>query len=145
MKKRGQVFPWYLSVWQSRAFVFLLGLLFIFVAISLIKEVIRRQVTQREISALEQEVARLTQQNVEIGDIIALLQTSSHQDEEARTKLGLQKEGEHMVMLPNNSLPSQNGSLPDEFNQLELSTAPQKEVGNPQKWLEFFLNKYNNS
>src|SRR3990167_10666708 len=78
---------------------------------------------------LENQVQTLKESNDELKAKILYYQTPSYLEKEARSKLGLQKPGEHVVIVPS-AKPKQ-------------TTAPQKETQknqpNWQTWWEFFF------
>ena len=64
------------------------------------RELSRQYHIQGEITELEQEISKLENRNEELGDLIAYFKTESFQEKEVRSKLNLQKPGEHVVALP---------------------------------------------
>lgn len=107
-------------------------------AVSVTKEVLRRIETKYEIQKLEAEVARLNQRNTEMKDLIAMLNTSTVQDKEARAKLGMQSAGEQVIMLPNRHQEKEL-VLP---NSDTISYIPVSDFeSNPEKWFHFFWDK----
>jgi len=76
-----------------------IGLLGLF-SISLVKEGLRSWEIEQEISTLERDVDELHQEKDDLSSFLAKIQTSAWEEKEARTKLGLAKEGETVVLLP---------------------------------------------
>lgn len=134
----------YMRLWRSRGFVVVLIVIVVVITSSAIKEALRRVETQKEIAVLEQEVQSMQQRNTEIQDTIALLQTSSYHDKEARVKLGVQKEGERVIILPGQQ-PNSDMHLPQEEQQNVQNDSPNPVESNPQKWIHFFWDKYTNT
>lgn len=63
------------------------------------KSVLQKKQINKEVSALQQEIARLEQGNQELGSLIQYLQTSRFLEGEARNKFGLAKEGEGVIVI----------------------------------------------
>ncbi len=125
-------------LWGSRGFVFFLALVVLFLGVSVTKELIRRVEMRNEIAQLELEVARLTDRNIEMSDVVALFSTSTQQDKEARVKLGLQSPGERVVIMPNRQ-GERDIVLPDS-DRIEYIPVNDYET-NPEKWFNFFWDK----
>jgi cell division protein FtsB len=125
-------------VWGSRGFVVVLIAVNGFLGISVFKEVLRRMETQQEITEMQEEVARLETRNTELQDLIALLNTSSAQEKQARVKLSVQRPGEQVVMLPGQRQEPEI-VLPnaDRIDYLPVSDY----TSNPEKWFHFFWDK----
>jgi len=81
--------------------VLLLGLLIILVLVGLAtyKENKRQQKTVNTLSALEQEVAKLENKNMELSELIQYLKSDDFVDREAREKLNMQQPGEQVVLI----------------------------------------------
>jgi len=127
-----------LAFWRSKGFVLFLLTILAFMSVSVTKEVLRRFETKYEIEKLETEVARLNNRNTEIEDVIAMLNTSSAQDKEARVKLGMQNSGEQVIVLPNRKTQKEM-VLPDSDR---ISYIPVSDFeSNPEKWFHFFWDK----
>lgn len=128
----------YQQVWSSRGFVMLLCVVVIFMSISVTKEVIRRIQIEREIAAVESEIAKLESRNKEMSNVIALLGTSTNQEKQARVKLNTQKEGEQVIIVPNSG-EDREIVLPDGNSLDDIPT--QSDKSNPEKWFDYFINK----
>lgn len=139
MKKQRSKSDQYTNVWRSRGFILFLFFILVFMCVSVTKELIRRLETNYEIEKLEAEVARLQQRNSEIHDLIALLNTSTAQNEQARVKLGMQAPGEQVVIFPDQNT-EQEIVLPnsDKIRYIPLTDYET----NPEKWLHFFIYKF---
>ncbi|MFC1598306.1 septum formation initiator family protein [Patescibacteria group bacterium] len=110
----------------------------VFIGVSVTKEVFRRLEMKYEIDQMETEIARLSQRNTEMKDLIGFLNTSSSQDKEARVKLGLQGEGEQVVMFPDQRS-DQQIVLPDSDKIDYIQITGYK--SNPEKWFYFFWDR----
>ncbi|MBU2235447.1 septum formation initiator family protein [Patescibacteria group bacterium] len=104
-------------------------------SVSLGKEVVRRYEVNKEIQALEKEVEELENQNTELADLIQYLNTNSFREKEARTKLGMAKEGEKVVVIPNIEVVAETATeavgVPDNV----------EELSNPERWFAYFFNQ----
>ncbi|HLD21702.1 MAG TPA: septum formation initiator family protein, partial [Patescibacteria group bacterium] len=130
MKQESSI-NWYYRIWRSKWFVAVLCIVFILLVVSVIQEGIRRVEMRHEVQQLESEVNRLTKRNSEMQDLILLLNSSTVQDKEARLKLGVQKPGESLIILPDRKN-SQEIVLPDS-DRIEY-TVPTSFRSNPKKW-----------
>lgn len=127
----------YARIWASRAFVLVLALVVVGLGVSLARELVRKVEMSYEIATMESEVERLTRRNTEIQDVIALLNTSSMQEKEARVKLGMQQHGERVVMLPGAQEETEI-ILPDSD---KIRYIPIRDYqSNPEKWFHYFWN-----
>jgi len=116
----------------SNKTVIVIGLIIlVFLSIALGKELLRRYEISSEIEQLETEIADLEQRNLDLDDMIDYFDTNSFVEKEARTKLGLQKEGETMVVLPDNE------SSKEAVDIAKAET--EKAQTNPQRWWNYFF------
>lgn len=119
----------------SRLFLIIGVAILVLFSVSLGKEVIRRYEVNKEIQTLEKEVAELEKQNTELADLIQYLNTNSFREKEARTKLGMAKAGEKVVVIPNVEVAEETAA--------ELVGAPDnvEELSNPERWFAYFFNQ----
>jgi cell division protein FtsB len=111
-------------------FVSLIGLVLIIGAgFSLARELKRRAAIQREIHTLEEEANRLTERRQELRTLSEYIGTPEYREREAREKLGLAREGEHVVIFPSEE---QSAFLPSNL-------ADGDSVPNPLKWWWYFF------
>ena len=61
---------------------------------------LKRQQINREVSTLQAEIDSLHQGNEELTSMIDYLQTSNFIEEQAKTKFGLAREGESVLIVP---------------------------------------------
>lgn len=112
------------------ALVLGIGLLGLF-SISLVKEALRGWEIQAEIASLEQDASQLHQENDDLSNLLAKVQTSAWEEKEARQKLGLSGEGEVVVLLPATEPASAAGAI-EETEEIEVP------LPNPIKWWYYF-------
>ncbi|MBU0613531.1 septum formation initiator family protein [Patescibacteria group bacterium] len=119
----------------SRLFLIIGIAVLVLFSVSLGKEVVRRYEVNKEIQALEKEVEELENQNTELADLIQYLNTNSFREKEARTKLGMAKEGEKVVVIPNIEVVAETATeavgVPDNV----------EELSNPERWFAYFFNQ----
>lgn len=120
------------DVLTSRAFTIIVLFAIILLAVSLTKSIIRKVEINKQIADLEVEIASLEQENVELDNVMQYFNSSEYQEKEARTKLGLQQEGESVVIIPND-LPERTATTSTD----EAMAAA--EVPNSTKWKQYFF------
>jgi cell division protein FtsB len=104
------------------------GLVFVMVITARI--LVQKQVIDREIGKLESQMERINKDNEELTSLIQYLNTPEYKEKEAREKLNLAKEGEHVVVLPGGEV----ASAKDE--------KPQEQPANYKLWLDYFFNAH---
>ena len=123
------------KIFKSKIFFALGCLILLFVTVSFINELLRREQINSQIESLEQQSELLAAQNVDLLETMQYLNSPQWHEKEARTKLNLKKPAETIVItgdLSNNS----------ELNERILSIQqPQIAVANPNKWLNYFLSE----
>ena len=104
---------------------------------ALIKEIFRRWEVRQEIQKLEEQIAELQNQNTELSGLVAYFQSDYYKEQEARLKLGLQKEGESAISVPiaggSAGVGGQTTTASDSSDNDQLSP--------PQKWWNYFFAK----
>lgn len=125
-RRKTHIFP---DLIFSKFFMVFCFFLFFVILFSLAKGTIRNYKVNSEIELLEQEIGHLEKQNQEFGQLIEYLNSDIFIEQEAKLKMGLKKEGENLIVIPNK----------------ELSVDPEEEKeaenkANPEKWLEYFFN-----
>lgn len=114
-----------------KVFVFGLGLLF---AVSLIRNIFTLRSSESKISDAQVRLEDVEKQTQDLQKQLDEVESGNYREKQARDKLGLAREGETVVYLPNeqilrNIAPLSGG---DDSDQLPLP--------NWQKWLELFVN-----
>jgi len=89
----------------------------------------------QDVARLRDEIAQLHDDQLELQNLIAYLNTESFKEREARRKLGYRKPGEQVIALPNVALYDIDAG---EAKSGEAQTADPT-LTNPQKWWEYFL------
>ena len=121
---------------SSKIFIFASIAVLIFLGVSLSKEVARRYEISKRTEKLKAEVSRLEQENTQLSQLIEYFQSESYREREARLKLGLEKEGETLIILPN---------VDSEETKAEAKESSQssesQNVKPTQKWWNYFFKK----
>jgi cell division protein FtsB len=104
------------------------------VGMSTLRETYRGWNVDREIQALEQKAASLEGRRSELASFADKLQSPQYIEREARAKLGLQKPGEHVIILEGVSATSSEWSI-------EITPPPPVAMDtrtNPRRWWDYF-------
>lgn len=72
----------------------------VFVISAMVRETQRRNAVASEIHAMESEIAKLEQQRARVSDLLKQAETPDFLEREARLRLGLQKPGETVLIVP---------------------------------------------
>ena len=128
---------------SSRVFI-IIGICFlVFIGFSLGKETYRNYQIEKEIQALEEEISSIEKNNDNLTHLIEYFKTESYQEKEARQKLGLQKEGEKVVVITEENIETEELEMESaensiqEFNQ--SGGIQKEEISNPRKWWNFIF------
>ena len=104
--------------------------------VALTKEIIRKIQIHRQIETLEEQIASLEEHNSELNQMIQYFNSSSFQEKEARTKLGLSAVGETMVVLPDGAATGSEATT----QATDGRSTDQAKRSNIQKWQDYFFN-----
>lgn len=109
--------------------MFLVGgtIVAILIAISVGRELYTNYTMQKDIRALEQEAARLDSRRLELLDLAKKFESGEFLEREARLELGLQKPGEHVVVVQ----PATDGER----------SAARGPRSNPEHWWDYFVHR----
>ncbi|OGY44106.1 MAG: hypothetical protein A3J62_03825 [Candidatus Buchananbacteria bacterium RIFCSPHIGHO2_02_FULL_38_8] len=122
----------------SSKLTLLLGIIILgLIAVSFIKSWNRSREVNQEVKGLEQKIQTLQKDNLELSELIKYLNSTAYIEEKARTDLGLKKEGEKTVIIPELNIDNLNSNL-DSKNQLEQKSDL---IPNPKKWWHYFFSK----
>jgi cell division protein FtsB len=101
------------------------------------RETLRARQIDREIQALRQEADKLRVHNFQVSSLQASLDSGEFLEREARVKLGLQKEGEHVVVL------RKDAERPVSTASEEASVQERSEGwSNVKKWWNYFADPH---
>jgi len=102
----------------------------ILVVVATVREAQRRRSVQKEISSIEEEIARIEQQRERLTDLVGHAGSPAFIEREARLRLGLQRPGETVLIVPE----STGGTKPPG----EASAVPVEEPSsNLRKWWRY--------
>lgn len=87
----------------SKLIIIVGGLFLLIIVISLTRVISKRLEIQKEIEPKRQMVKELEQKNQELQYLVSYLKTPSYKEKIAREKLDLQKPGEKVVIIPENT------------------------------------------
>jgi len=109
--------------------------LLLVIGVSTVRETYQGWSVDREISALEQKAQGLEGRRSELASLANQMQSPSYVEREARAKLGLQKPGEHVVVLEGVSA----ATTSDWSEQLAATVPkPSDQTSNPERWWQYF-------
>ncbi|OGY41205.1 MAG: hypothetical protein A2Y82_02065 [Candidatus Buchananbacteria bacterium RBG_13_36_9] len=112
----------------SKFFVVFCLFIFIFIIFSLAKGTIKNYKVNSEIEQLKKEIVQLDKQNQEFGQLINYLNSDTFIEQEAKLKLGLKKEGENLVIIPEK-----------ELNVEKKAAMQEQNLSNPARWWSYFF------
>ena len=121
------------SIVTSRLFLLIAVLAIVGIGLGITKGMLRRAELQKEISKLENDISTLQSKNNELSKLIDYLATEEFKDREARLRLGLQKPGETVVVIPNLTAGNEIVGLGTSESLIPTS--------NWQRWLDYFFKK----
>ena len=117
------------SFLKSRLATILLGTALVFVMITAAKTLIQKHRIDKEIRNLQDQVERIKKNNEQLTYLIKYFDTPEYQEKQAREKLNLRKDGEYVVVLPEN-------------NQGEVAGSSQGgHESNFKLWFNYFFSK----
>jgi cell division protein FtsB len=105
----------------------LILILVVYVIFSVSRVLYQNYKVNKEVAALKVEIEELRKSNKEYADKILYYQSPSYREKIARERLGLQKEGEEVVVI-----------LPEERPK-ESEQKQEDKRANYQKWWDFFF------
>jgi len=115
---------------SSLKYVFIF--LFIFLSLSLIRNIIKISQAGKRIEEENRKVSKLEEENTELKKEIGEVSSEDYIEKELRDKLGLTKEGETIMVLPDESVIKSLAPKPEK----EEETLPDP---NWKRWLKLFL------
>ncbi|MBU0598097.1 septum formation initiator family protein [Patescibacteria group bacterium] len=107
---------------------------------ALAKEIIHKYQISSEINGLQEEVAKLEQNNLELNDLISYFESDTYKEEQARLQLGLQKPDEKVIAVLGDSTELAQAEA-DQAVAVAANTNDTRD--NPQKWWDYYFNMSN--
>lgn len=93
----------------------------------LARQIYKKRQIDAIVAGLEAEISKVEGKNKDMLELINYYKTSSYKEKQARSLLGLQKEGEFVVALPKNQ------------DNAEGEVKPADQKSNLKKWWEYFF------
>lgn len=112
-------------------------IILVFICLSLAREITRKRQLNKEISSLRDQISELEKNKEEFSELIDYLNTESFVEQEARMKLGLQKEGESLVIIPENAFNIVQGNTGGKTD--EDAGTSENNTENYSKWWQYFF------
>ena len=121
--------------WFSSKLLLIGGLIFLFfVGLNFTRSWYKNREINQEITGLRQEIKKIEKDNLQLSELIKYLNSTAYLEEKARIDLGLKKEGENTIIIPDLT----NDLIPPP----ELESADDAGlISNPQKWWRYFFAK----
>lgn len=119
---------WLKLFFSSANLTLFLIFIFIFSAISLVRQSIKYFSVSKQVADLERNIKKLEDKNSELSGSLEYLKSEFYQEKEARLKFNLQKPEEKVIIL----VPSKNQE------QIEIMPSQKKE-SNFIKWWKYFF------
>lgn len=101
----------------------------VWVGVSLAREILRNHTIDMEIKRIEAEAKSLEVKNLEILNIVQQFEDADFLEKEARLKLGLQKEGEKVVIINKSGQGMEVGGAENMW----------QDIPNPARWWNYFF------
>lgn len=124
--------------WKGGLPLLLIGsvVLLLVVGVATVRESYQGWKVDREIQAMQAQADELEGRNAKLRDIAKALQDPERMEVEARTRLGMQEPGEHVVVLSGLEVTSTWRSA---VKLDVVDEAPAPEISNPERWFDYFF------
>ncbi|MCC6563974.1 septum formation initiator family protein [Candidatus Uhrbacteria bacterium] len=116
------------------------GALFLVAGASTVRESYREWKVDQEIRQMQSEIERLEGKKLTLAELIQRLDSPDAVDKEARTRLGLRKPGERVIILRGMDDPA---SWQDDTALAMQTETPEDTRTNAKRWLDYFFPKPN--
>ncbi len=121
---------------RSKAFLVIAIIVLVILGLFLGKVIHQKYEVTQEIKAIEDKKEELVRENEKMGDLLEYLKTDTYKDRVAREDLGLQKEGETVVVISE----GEDSVQPEEELLLEAETEEETVyVPTYRKWWDYFF------
>lgn len=132
-KKKNQSF--FRRILRSKLLIGTEIVILILISVALAKELFRRQQIEGEVSDLKKEIESLEKNRLELTGLAQYFNSQAYKEEQARQKLGLQKPGESVIIMPD----TKNEVLQTQGGEVKSTAMASQESSNPQKWWDYFF------
>lgn len=113
------------------------GTLFLVVGISTIRETYREWQVDQEIHQMQAQIEQYEGRKLSLVELLARLDSDEALDKEARTRLGLRKPGERVIILQGGD--GMQASWQDDVQTSVANVAAADLRSNPRRWLDYFF------
>ena len=119
-------------------FVIMSLVLFFVVSVSSVRETYREWKFDQELKSMQQEIEQLEGRKLELAELLNRLDSPDALDKEARTRLGLKKPGERVIIL--RGFDGTSSTWSDEGVLMAPATTTAAETRtNPGRWFDYFF------
>lgn len=116
---------------SSQYFLAIIGLVFLLVIIfPLARAYSQRRLVEKEIADVKAQISNFENENQQLKELIAYLQSDQSLEEQARLNLNLKKPGEQVIVVK---------ETPDSA-RAAVATSSAETAGNLSKWWHYFFN-----
>lgn len=115
---------------QSLFLIFIIGMI-ILILFPYLKNKKKEMELENEIAKVRNDINQYERNNEELKEFLSYLESDQAVEEKARLNLGLQKEGEKVVVIKK--------IIKDESVEREDANLDKEELTNPQKWIKYFF------
>jgi cell division protein FtsB len=113
------------------------GTLFLVVGISTVRETYREWQVDQEIHQMQAQIEQYEGRKLSLVELLARLDSDEALDKEARTRLGLRKPGERVIILQGGD--GMQASWQDDVQTSAANLAAPDLRSNPRRWLDYFF------
>jgi len=124
------------KIFRSKAFLVVAIIILLIMAVFLTQVIRRKYEVAEEIKSVQERQENLVRENQRLGDLLEYLKTDTYKDRVARQDLGLQREGETVVVFNEEA-----GAAKPEANLLVETPVVEKAAYVPsyKKWWRYFF------
>jgi cell division protein FtsB len=113
------------------------GTLFLVVGISTVRETYREWQVDQEIHQMQAQIEQYEGRKLSLVELLARLDSDEALDKEARTRLGLRKPGERVIILQGSD--GMQASWQDDVQTSAVNLPAPDLRSNPRRWLDYFF------
>lgn len=115
---------------QSLFLIFIIGMI-ILILFPYLKNKKKKIELENEIAKVKEDINQYEKNNEDLREFLSYLESDQAIEEKARLNLGLQKEGEKVVVIKK--------IIKDESPEVVNNNSDEKDLNNPQKWIKYFF------
>lgn len=136
-RKQKQPKSFWQRIFYSQIIIFA-GIFFIVIfSVGTSKRMARKKQIHKETEELQAEIGKLEANSNDLNELLAYLNSNEFIEEEARTKLGLKKDGEQIVIINDNNK-TENVKKVNDLSKI-YRPATSREKSNQEKWRDYFF------